>query len=564
MSDGADLETVLRSIPWTQGHTSTFQAQQGKKIITVETPVYAPPTMMIDQRLQIGIYLPSDRLEYVPIGLAQTRNFCTSYYHFTKKRRWDVTEEPEVDLLYLPLEKLSLQMDVQNRNGEFLKQSPFQVYTIQGLEYPFPFVLLEEENVEGMEIHIPYQNNWQALAWNHQKIRDIEPWDKYVDQLLNGTYVEQFLENPEDSITTVNASLKKYSIPMAEATHLPLVETEIDWSDPTSIHKSLDTVMEGQPEGKKSFSVEVSDYVTGASRGKLHLHPVLLLLGPTGVGKTLMASHISKKTNLPKASANLQNNSGTGYVGGSITDVFYTIQQQSKEESPFGYVLYNELDKLASDNDLNSWGPQLQNELLSILEKGEVFLDDKKNNSKENNNRGYFTTENLFFILTGAFVGLEKIIGARLGLTRTIGFGMQQNKKAEPEDEYALLKQVTDEDLMEYGLKPELVGRISSTIVLDSLTEKDLKNILQKPSMSPITGHRTQLQLRGYDLEVEDEALEQMAKACPTQTGARAIKGICSRVFKDIKYGPDKFARDKTIYLTAELVEDLLNKKVYK
>ena len=557
MSDEVNLETVLRSIPWTQNFTSAFQATFVNKIITVETPVYAAPAMMKERQLHLEIYLPSAKLSYIPIGLAQTRNFCTTYYHFTKQQRWEAVEKKRNDLSYLPVEKLSLQMDIRH-NGKLLKQSPFDLYTLQGLKYPFPFVLLEEESEDGMVKHIPYKNHREEVSWHLQGIKDAGPWEDYLDQLDNGTYFELDLEHPEDRIKVTSEPRKVHSISAAEAIPLVVKDSEIDWTDPISINKSLDTVVESQPHAKKIFSVAISQYITGAMKGDLHLRPVVLLIGPTGVGKTLMASHIAEKTTLPKASTDLQMQSGQGYIDGNITDVFQLIHRQAKEEAPFGYVVYNELDKLAVD-DRHGWGRQLQSELLSILEKGQVQIPNEESKLYAPNSKNWFSTKNLFFTFTGAFVGLEEIIAKRLGQEKHIGFGVQH--QAPLANKYELLKQVTTEDLIQYGLIPELVGRISVVGVLETLSTTDLLNILKKPSMSPITGHTTQLQQRGYTLEVDEQAFYSIAQACPKETGARALKAMLGRIFTEIEYQPASFAKDKSIYVTSTLVEELLNGK---
>ena len=140
-----DLETVLKSIPWTQDFTSTFQATLGDKIITISTPVYAAPAKMMEQKLHLGVNLLAAGLRYVPIGLSQTKNFSTTHYHFTKQQRWEIAEKQRHDLWYLALEKLPLQMDIKNKN-KGLQNSAVTVYTLQGLAYPFPFILLEEES----------------------------------------------------------------------------------------------------------------------------------------------------------------------------------------------------------------------------------------------------------------------------------------------------------------------------------------------------------------------------------------------------------------------------------
>ncbi|MEK6939668.1 MAG: AAA family ATPase, partial [Nanoarchaeota archaeon] len=444
---------------------------------------------------------------------------------------------------------------VDNKN-KGLQNSAVTVYTLQGLAYPFPFILLEEESEEGLVKHIPYQNHRGEIFWHRQKRGAKEPWEEYLDQLYEGRYADPVLENPQERIRTVTAR-RKY-IPAGQTKPLLLAETAIDWTDPISINRSLDTVVESQSDAKKVFSVAISQYITGALNGDLHLHPVVLLIGPTGAGKTLMASHIAEKTSLPKATADLQLQSGQGYVGGNSTDVFQIIHRQAKEEAPFGYVVYNELDKLAVD-DRNSWGRQLQSELLSILEKGQVQIPDEETRFIAPNSKNWFTTKNLFFTFTGAFVGLEEIIAKRLGLEKRIGFAVQHH--APMANKYELLKQVTAEDLIYYGLMPELVGRITVVGILEALSTTDLMNILSKPVMSPITGHKIQLQQRGYALEVDQEVFYSIAQACPTETGARALKGICGKIFTEIEYQPDTFAKDKSIYLTAALVEDILKGK---
>ena len=511
-----ELEQILSAISYDKNIASNDYKENQF------TPYLLPLEYVTDRYLtvlKIGERTVRQRLAF-----SYKRKDATIHYHFSG---FDlkIADGPANDRSYLPLAKTEYRIHIgllKDGNLTPYDGSPFFLLGIQGMEKPYPLALVSETDGE-IVCRGLYLDKDRVVSFNFNSLDKI--------QLQHYFWRTKHQKRKGSRFFVGNDKIR-----------------DIDWSEPASIHKSLDEKIESQHDAKKSFSVELSDYMVGMENGELHIKPVVLYIGPTGVGKTLAVSHAAELTGLPKCSIDLQTVSGTGYVGQSLSDPFVFIKNRSDKEAPFGYVILNEIDKLAG-YERNSWGPQIQRELLSILENGKVELWEGKEKS------GWFDTSNLFMVFTGTFVGLDKIISKRLGIEKKIGF---QHTAEDPKKASALLNKVIVDDLIKYGLMGELVGRISSIGVFDSLTLQDKINILNKPAMSPLEGHKIQLLARGYNVEIEHETLEIIAKSSSPKTGARGLKDPCIRLFKEIKYNPQRFAQDSRIVITPALAEELL------
>lgn len=569
----SNLDEILKHIPLADNIFTTLISTWTDRIVEVKTPVYAVPGKFTEDRLHLGAYHQEEGLTYVPFGLAQKRSFPTSHYDYDKSRAWNEIKEKKKkpDQQYLPLELLPFEHDIKIASGRFC---PYNVYTLKGLPYKFPFVILEEDGEDGMHLHWLYRmKNYQVRHFRERpEDENKDKWRQYLQDLREGKYVYKQFEDPQDLINKTEQKIirrkaktngisngtfskSKDEDPGSEEKH------GIDWLDPKTIHAYLDQKIEGQYHAKKTYSASVSEYIAGMKAGDLHLKPVVLFIGPSGVGKTLCARTIAKVVGIPQASTDLQNISGVGYVGQSLSDSFSFIAKNSESEAPYGYFVANEIDKLVN-NDIspnNHWGLSVQRELLSVLDNGKIKL-------WENNDKGtWFDTSNLFYIFTGAFYGLDEIISRRIGSEKKIGFSdISEDPNISDADRSNLLRQTTVEDLIKFGIIPELMGRITVISVFDPLTLEEKISILSKEQMSPISGHITQLRMRGYQVDLQPEALKVIAKACPPETGARAMKNICGKVFTEIEYDPEKYSAVKKIILTSEMVEEILKGECIK
>ena len=356
--------------------------------------------------------------------------------------------------------------------------------------------------------------------------------------------------------------------PKAEAKAKAGEVTMNDVPKPKEIKEFLDKYIIGQDEAKRSIAVAVYNHYKRLSVAQTESDVELdksniVLVGPTGTGKTLIARTIARLMKVPFTIVDATVLTQAGYVGEDVESILSRLVQAADYDAKAaekGIVFIDEIDKIARKGDNPSItrdvsGEGVQQALLKILEGTVVNVPPQGGRKHPEQAFVQINTKNILFVCGGAFDGIEKRIAQRLN-TRAMGYGRVDTESIDREN---LLKYVQPQDIRSFGLIPELVGRLPVLTHLEPLSREALRNILTEPKNAIISQYKAMLKMDDVELEFENEALEYIVdKAVEFKLGARGLRSICEAVMKELMYEAPS-SDEKKISITRDYAEERIS-----